>query len=87
MNSVTLTVLALIVLLVAVLAGLLRALHGPSLADRMLSILLIGSGGVAIVLLLALALAAPALLDVALVMALLAAVAVVALTQEEARDD
>jgi len=85
--SGSLTVIALALLLAAMVVGLLRALHGPSLADRMLSILLIGSGGVAIVLLLAFALSAPALLDVALVMALLAAVTVVAMTQEEARDD
>lgn len=87
MNGSILVVLALVLLLAAMLAGLLRALHGPSLADRMLSILLIGTGGVAMVLLLAFALSAPALLDVALVMALLAAVAVVALTREEACDD
>lgn len=85
--SGSLTVIALALLLAAMVVGLLRALHGSSLADRMLSILLIGSGGVAIVLLLAFALSAPALLDVALVMALLAAVTVVAMTQEEARDD
>jgi len=87
MTSPMLAILALNLLLVAVLLGLLRAFYGPSLADRMLSILLIGTGGVAIVILLAFVLAAPALLDVALVMALLAAVAIITLTQKEASDD
>ncbi|WP_051560547.1 monovalent cation/H+ antiporter complex subunit F [Marinobacterium jannaschii] len=80
-------VLALILLLAAMVLGLSRALLGPTLADRMLSVLLLGTCGVAIVLLLGFVLAAPALIDVALVMALLAAVAVVALTQEVIGDD
>lgn len=87
MITSTLAVLALIILLVAVIIGLLRAFWGSSLEDRMLSVLLIGTGGVAITLLLSFALAAPALLDVALVMALLAAVAVIALTNGAASDD
>ncbi|WP_370278974.1 monovalent cation/H+ antiporter complex subunit F [Pontibacterium sp.] len=87
MSISTLAVLALNILLAAVIIGLLRAFWGASLEDRMLSVLLIGTGGVAITLLLSFALAAPALLDVALVMALLAAVAVIALTKGDASDD
>ena len=87
MITSTLAVLALNMLLAAVIIGLLRAFWGASLEDRMLSVLLIGTGGVAITLLLSFALAAPALLDVALVMALLAAVAVIALTKGAASDD
>jgi multicomponent Na+:H+ antiporter subunit F len=67
--------------------GLLRALMGPSLQDRMLSVLLLGTGGVGLLLLLAYALAQPALIDVALVLALLAAMTAAALTRRENSDD
>jgi multicomponent Na+:H+ antiporter subunit F len=63
--------------------GLARAMIGPSLQDRMLSVQLLGTGGVATLLLLSALLAAPALIDVALVLALLAAVAAAALTRRE----
>ncbi len=65
-------------LLANILLGLLRVLRGPTPADRMLAAQLFGTTGVAILLLLAQGLAAPALRDVALVFALLAALAVVA---------
>ncbi len=65
-------------LLLNVLAGLIRVLRGPTPADRMLSAQLFGTTGVATLLLLAQALSAPALRDVALVLALLSAVAMVA---------
>ena len=65
-------------LLLNILAGLVRVLRGPTPADRMLSAQLFGTTGVAILLLLAEALSAPALRDVALVLALLSAVAVAA---------
>jgi len=71
------------VLLITVGVGLLRVLRGPSLQDRMLAVQLLGSGGVAVLLLLAPLLATPALVDVALVLALLAAVAAAALTHRE----
>lgn len=61
-----------------IVAGLVRVLRGPTLADRMLAAQLFGTTGTAILLLLAEALAQPALHDVALVFALLAAVNVVA---------
>jgi multicomponent Na+:H+ antiporter subunit F len=65
-------------LLLNVLVGLVRVLLGPTPADRMLAAQLFGTTGVAIMLLLAQALRAPALRDVALVLALLSAVAVAA---------
>ena len=77
-------VLSLALLLLTLLLGLLRALRGPSLEDRLMSVLLFGTGGVAMLLLLALLLAMPALLDVALLLALLGAVAAVAMTRQEA---
>ena len=67
--------------------GLVRALRGPTLQDRMLSVQLLGTGGVAFLLLLAVLLGIPALLDVALVLALLAAVAAAALTRREVGHD
>ena len=78
---------ALVVLLLTLGAGLLRALRGPSLADRMLAVQLLGTGGVALLLLLSALLRTPALLDVALVLAMLAAVAAAALTRRELGDD
>jgi multicomponent Na+:H+ antiporter subunit F len=65
-------------LLLNILAGMIRILRGPTPADRMLSAQLFGTTGVAILLLLAQGFSAPALRDVALVLALLSAVAVTA---------
>ena len=59
--------------LLAVAAGLLRLLRGPTDADRIMAVQLLGTGIVAVLLLLANALEAPAVIDVALVLALLAA--------------
>ncbi len=59
-------------------AGIWRVLRGPTAADRMLAAQLFGTTAVAILLLLAQASGNPALLDVALVFALLAAVTAVA---------
>lgn len=73
--------IATLLLLITQMFGLLRAILGPSLQDRMLSVQLLGTGGVALLLLLATLLSAPALIDVALVLALLAAVAAAALTR------
>lgn len=67
-----------VLLLLTLVAGLLRVLWGPTPADRMLAAQLFGTTGVAILLLLAEALAEPGLIDVALVVALLAIVAMVA---------
>jgi multicomponent Na+:H+ antiporter subunit F len=70
--------IAALTLLGILALGMLRVLWGPSAADRMIAAQLIGSTGVGILLLLALALSVPALIDVALVLALLAAVTVAA---------
>jgi len=65
-------------LLLNVVAGMIRITRGPDPADRMMAAQLFGSTGVAILLLLAQALAAPDLRNVALVLALLAVLATVA---------
>ena len=70
--------IAALILLGTLALGMLRVLLGPSAADRMIAAQLIGSSGVGILLLLAPALSVPALIDVALVLALLAAVTVAA---------
>jgi multicomponent Na+:H+ antiporter subunit F len=66
------------VVLAAVALGLLRILRGPGQADRFMAAQLIGSGGVAVVLLLAHGMELPAAVDVALMLGLLAAFASVA---------
>jgi multicomponent Na+:H+ antiporter subunit F len=79
----TVLLTASLLLLVILITGLMRALIGPSLQDRMLSIQLLGTGGVALLILLGLLLDIEALVDTALVLALLAAVAAAALTRRE----
>lgn len=83
----TLLLTAALLLFVTLATGLIRALIGPSLQDRMLSIQLLGTGGVALLILLGLLLDIEALVDTALVLALLAAVAAAALTRREKRHD
>lgn len=68
-------------LLLNLCAGIWRVLRGPTTADRMLAAQLFGTTIVAILLLLAQASGNPALHDVALVFALLAAVTAVAFVQ------
>jgi multicomponent Na+:H+ antiporter subunit F len=68
-------------LLLNVLAGLLRVVRGPTLADRMLVAQLFGTTGVTVLLVLASEPGRSALRDVALVFALLAAIVVVAFVQ------
>jgi multicomponent Na+:H+ antiporter subunit F len=63
--------------LVMVALGLVRILRGPANADRMMSAQLLGTGGIA-ALLLGAGTGAPGLLDAALTIALLAAFAAVA---------
>lgn len=65
-------------MLAATALGLLRILHGPADADRMMAAQLLGTGGVAALLLLAAAVQSPAIVDVAFMLALLAAFASVA---------
>ncbi|MET0072517.1 MAG: monovalent cation/H+ antiporter complex subunit F [Candidatus Thiodiazotropha sp.] len=78
--------IALLLLLLSLVLGMIRALRGPSLEDRLLSILLLGTGGVAILLLLSVSMGLVALLDVGLVLVLLAAVAAAAMTRRESSD-
>ena len=59
-------------------AGMWRVLRGPSAADRMLAAQLFGTTAVAVLVLLGQAMGSAALLDVALLFALLAAVTAVA---------
>ncbi len=73
-----LTVAAVLVLAI-VAVGLARILKGPSRIDRMMAVQLLGSGGVAVLALLAAAGGTEALVDVALTLALLAAFASIAL--------
>ena len=65
-------------LLATLVVGLFRVWRGPTRYDRMLSAQLFGTTGVATVLLLAMGTDSPALVNVALVIALLALVAVAA---------
>jgi multicomponent Na+:H+ antiporter subunit F len=69
--------------------GLLRVVRGPGAGNRMLATQLIGTAGVGLSLLLSLLLDQPGLIDVALILALLAAVAAAAFTgrQRETGDD
>ncbi len=78
---------ALNLLVLSLLIGLIRAWLGPSAQDRFSSVLLLGTGGVAILFILAILLQLEALYDVALVLALLAVVGTVALTQSENNHD
>lgn len=65
-------------LLLSILAGLVRVFRGPAPAERMLAAQLFGTAAVAILLVLSQLMAMPALIDVAMVFALLAAVTLVA---------
>ncbi|MDN3568984.1 monovalent cation/H+ antiporter complex subunit F [Paeniroseomonas aquatica] len=71
-------ILAALVILASVAGGLWRVLRGPDPADRLMATQLLGTGGIAVLLLLGAATRQPALLDVALVLALLGAFASVA---------
>jgi multicomponent Na+:H+ antiporter subunit F len=74
-------------LLANLLVALVRVARGPTPADRLLAALLFGTTGVAILLLLAFATSNPALLDVALVFALLAAISGAAFAQRAWREE
>ncbi len=63
--------------------GLVRVFVGPSIEDRMMSAQLVGTTGVGLLLLFGLLLDMPSSVDVALVLSLLAAVSVAALTRRE----
>ncbi|MBU1191960.1 MAG: multiple resistance and pH regulation protein F [Gammaproteobacteria bacterium] len=70
-------------LMFSLFLGLLRILRGPGAGNRMLAAQLIGTTGVAMLLLLSLLLDQYALIDVALILALLAAVAAAAFTGQQ----
>jgi multicomponent Na+:H+ antiporter subunit F len=59
--------------LATVALGLVRILRGPGDADRIMAAQLLGTGGIAALLLLGAAMSVPAAVDVALILALLAA--------------
>jgi len=71
-------------LLVCMALGLMRIVLGPSPSDRMMAAQLLGTSGIALMLLLAHIVLVPALIDAALVLALLAAVAIAAFTRRRA---
>jgi len=73
-------------LLLTIAAALWRILRGPGPADRMMAAQLVGTSGIAIILLLTVAEQDWAMLDVALVLALLAALSVVAFAKTVSRD-
>jgi multicomponent Na+:H+ antiporter subunit F len=75
-----------LVILANIAASLVRVLKGPTRADRMMGAQLIGTGGVAILVLLSLVHQQPGILDVALLLALLAAFAAVAFVKSLSPD-
>ena len=79
MISIEMTVAFFLLLNLA--AALERAARGPTPADRMVSALLFGSTGVGILVLMAFADGTKALIDVALTLALLAAITGIAFAQ------
>lgn len=76
-----------LVLLITILFGLVRVVRGPTAADRMLAVQLFGTTGVALVLLLAKGLVQPRLYDVALVLAVLAAIVLIGFVRLYWRSD
>jgi len=71
--------------LATVALGLVRILHGPGDAERIMAAQLLGTGGIAALVLLAEATGVPAAVDVALVLALLAAFVSVTFVKSAAR--
>ena len=67
-----------VALMITLLLGLARVFRGPAPADRMVTAQLFGTTGVAILLIWAVASGRPALVDVALVLAVLAPITAVA---------
>jgi multicomponent Na+:H+ antiporter subunit F len=76
---------AALAVLLTVALGLVRILRGPGDADRMMAAQLLGTGGIAVLLLLGAAMGDPAVADVALTLALLAAFASIAFVRGAAR--
>lgn len=79
---------ASVVVLITVALGLVRILRGPGEADRIMAVQLLGTGGIAVLLLLGAATGEPAVVDVSLTLALLSAFASVAFYKAaSARDE
>jgi multicomponent Na+:H+ antiporter subunit F len=76
-----------LLLLITMSAGLIRVLIGPTAADRMMAAQLLGTSGIGVLVLLGTALEIPALIDVGLIFALLAAVSVAAFTRRRVGQD
>jgi multicomponent Na+:H+ antiporter subunit F len=77
---------AALVILLNIAASLARVLKGPTRADRIMGAQLIGTGGVAVLVLLSLIHRQPGVLDVALLLALLAAFAAVGFVKSQSPD-
>jgi multicomponent Na+:H+ antiporter subunit F len=75
------------VVLATVALGLVRILRGPSDADRIMAAQLLGTGGIAVLLLLGQVVSLPAAVDVALILALLAAFVSVAFVRGTTRSE
>jgi multicomponent Na+:H+ antiporter subunit F len=73
--------------LAMVALALVRILRGPADADRIMAAQLLGTGGIAALLLLAQATSVPAAADVGLILALLAAFVSVAFVKEAERSE
>jgi len=78
---------AALAVFVTVAAGLIRVLRGPTIADRIMAAALLGTGGIAALLLVGVATATPALADIALTLAVLAAFASVAMARTAPQTD
>jgi len=76
-----------LVLLVVVGIGMIRALRGPTDIDRITAVQMLGTGGVAILVLLGAVADAPGVSDVALTLALLGALGVAAFAVSDAASD
>ena len=73
--------------LASVALGLVRILRGPDDGDRIMAAQLLGTGGIAALLLLARAMSMPAAVDIALILALLAAFVTVAFVKGADRSE
>jgi multicomponent Na+:H+ antiporter subunit F len=86
MTEFNLLSLAALVLAISFLLGLVRVFLGPTNEDRLLSMQLVGTTTVALLVILSQLMKLPAAIDVALILALLAAVAAIALTRYQVRE-
>ena len=85
MDEFLLSAAAFVLLMVAL--GLVRVARGPGYADRMMAAQLLGTGGIATLLLVGAAVGEAAVVDVALTLALLSAFASIAFVKFALRQD